>query len=73
MELRPATLLKTGLWIVGIGWAPVVVVGFIDPATHPAGLAVIAWAATMSGLGLVAAGCVTWLAQRLGRKRRRRS
>ena len=71
MELRPATLSKTGLWIIGIGWAPVVVIGLMDPTAHPAGLAIIAWAATMAGLGVFAAGCGLALFRTVARKRSR--
>jgi len=71
MELRPATLVKTGLWIIGIGWAPVVVIGLMDPATHPTGLAILAWAGTMLGAGVFVGGCAFALFRYANRKRRR--
>lgn len=71
MELRPATLLKTGLWIIGIGWAPVVVIGLMDPTTHPTGLALIAWFGTMIGAGVFVGGCVLALFRRTTRRLRR--
>jgi hypothetical protein len=73
MELRPARLARAGLWSAGIGWAPVVVIGLMEPTTHPTGLAVAAWAGTMLGLGLLAAGAAMALAQRIERRRRRRA
>ena len=72
MELRPATLLKAGLWIIGIGWAPVVVIGLMDPATHPTGLAIIAWAGTMIGAGVFVGGIAFALFRRFERNRVRR-
>jgi hypothetical protein len=72
MELRPATLVKAGLWIMGIGWAPVVVIGLMDPTTHPTGLAIIAWAGTMIGAGVFIGGCAFALYRRIERKRARR-
>jgi hypothetical protein len=72
VKIRPATLLKTGLWIVGIGWAPVVIIGLMDPTTHPTGLAIIAWAGTMIGAGVFVGGCAFALFRRLTRKRSRR-
>jgi hypothetical protein len=72
MEVRPATLTKAGLWVAGIAWAPVVTVGLMDPRTHPTGLAIIAWAGTMLGLGLFVAGIGLRLLENIGRKRRRR-
>jgi hypothetical protein len=71
MELRPGTLAKAGLWSAGLGWAPIVVIGLIDPTTHPTGLAIVAWAGTMLGLGLVAAALALALARRVERRRRR--
>jgi hypothetical protein len=72
MELRPATLLKAGLWIIGIAWAPIVVIGLMDPTTHPTGLAVIAWAGTMIGTGVFVGGCGFALFRAIERKRGRR-
>jgi hypothetical protein len=71
MELRPATLVKTGLWIAGIGWAPVVAIGLMDPTTHPTGLAIIAWAGTMLGAGVFVGGLAFGLFRAIERKRRR--
>jgi hypothetical protein len=72
MELRPTTLTKAGLWIIGTGWAPVIVIGLMDPISHPTGLAIIAWAGTMIGLGVFFTGCGMWLFHHVGRKHRRR-
>ncbi|HYM71642.1 MAG TPA: hypothetical protein VET89_01585 [Stellaceae bacterium] len=72
MEVRPATLVKTGLWIIAIGWAPVVVIGLMDPTSHPAGLAIIAWFGTMLGAGLFVGGCGFGLFRNVGKRRRRR-
>ncbi len=71
MELRPATLVKTGLWIIGIAWAPIVVIGLMDPHSNPIGLAVIAWFGTMLGAGVFVGGCALALFRRLTRRRRR--
>ena len=72
MGLRPATLLKAGLWIAGIGWAPVVVIGLMDPTSHPVGLALIAWAGTMIGAGIFAGGIGLAVVNRVARRRPRR-
>jgi hypothetical protein len=71
VELRPATLVKAGLWIIGIGWAPVIVIGLMDPHSNPIGLALIAWAGTMIGAGVVVGGIGLGLYRRLARRTRR--
>ncbi|HEX5453950.1 MAG TPA: hypothetical protein VFX06_09170 [Stellaceae bacterium] len=51
-------MIKTGLAIAVLSWAPLFNVGSLDPTSNPVGLGLLAWVGSLLGSAIAAIGLI---------------